>query len=462
MKESHANNLNPLRKKKAHNLPSPGRLMIASFLVVISIGTALLSMPFAHTGTLSILDAFFMATSSTCVTGLYVVPMSSFTLAGQSIILGLIQIGGLGLMTLSFFLASFFLGSLGVAARSMASEVLSFQRLGRIKSFLILICTTTLVIESIGTVCLFFHFKNIFPAGKALFYAAFCSISAFCNAGMTLADNNLIGEVQSPILLTTLGALVFAGGLGFAVWYDLLEYFFGQKEPNQPEGRRLRLSLHSRIVIKTSLFLVLFGTLVIWGLEYNKTFADLSPMTALFQSWFLSVSLRSAGFFTQTISTFAQPTIFLFAILMAIGASPGSTGGGIKTTTLALFLATLSSIMKRKNVVEIHGRTIPQDQLNKAIAIMALSVFWIMLAMFVLLISETAPSFLDTAFEVISAFSTTGLSRGLTENLSIIGKIVIISTMIVGRIGSLTLIFSLRKKREKQLYRYPEERVLIG
>ncbi|MCK4499137.1 hypothetical protein KAU11_01420 [Candidatus Babeliales bacterium] len=450
----------PSRKKSLSNRFSPGRIIISSFMLVIGIGTVLLYLPFAHSQNISLLDAFFTSASSTCVTGLHVVPISSFTHWGHYIILGLVQIGGLGLMTMSFFLASLFLGKLGVAARAIASEILEFGTLGKMKSFLVLIVSTTFGIETLGAFALYPLFKALYPTGKAVFYSIFYAVTSFCNAGITLSDANLIGMEHERMMLGILGILVFAGGLGFAVLYELVEHLLSPIRKKAAVSKRL--SLHTRMVLKMSLALVFIGALTIWLLEQNGTLAGMGLWDGIENALLHSVWLRSAGFFSTNIAALAPATIFIFIIFMIIGASPGSTGGGIKTTTLSLFIATLSSTMHKRGVVEIGGRTIPQDQLNKSIAIVALTILWLGVSTFILLISEPGHSFLSILFESASALSTTGLSTGITASFSIIGKLVLVANMITGRIGALTLIFALRKKRDKQTYRFPEERVLLG
>jgi trk system potassium uptake protein len=437
----------------------PERLILLSFLLVIGVGTALLALPQANTTNLSWLNAFLTATSSTCVTGLSFASIDSFTPFGKLIILALIQIGGLGLMTLSFCLAALFLDKLGVAARSIASEVVGFTSLGKIKRFLFLIIALTSVIEILGAALLFLKFRSVYPLDRAIFHSLFLSISAFCNAGITLSPNNLMDMAQQTEILSVLGILVFAGGLGFSVLFELTEHLFSRFSSEQ---KHRHLSLHSKIVISISLTLVLAGTLIIWMLEANGMFANMSAWAGLSNSFFYSVCLRSAGFYTAHTALFSPATLLIFMVLMNIGASPGSTGGGIKTTTLALFVASVTSILKRRDEIEIFGRKIAKDQMHKAIAIVALSLFWLTISTFILLLTDRKFTFFELIFESMSAFSTTGLSMGITERISDIGKIVLSISMILGRIGSLTLVFSLRTKGEKKSYKFPEERVLLG
>ena len=440
---------------------SPGRILLASFIFVISVGAFLLSLPQARLVNISILDIFFTSASATCVTGLIVVPISYFSFFGKCIILSLIQIGGLGLITLSFFFISLFL-NLGMATKLMAGQILDFHFWGKIKGFLILIIGITFSIELIGTICLYFPFRETLPADKAIFYAVFHSISAFCNAGICLYDNNMINFINYPFTLMTLSVLVFAGGIGFIVWYEIASYIRTLIRPLNKEKKIYAFSLHTKLVLSVSTALIIFGTIFIWCIEKYNIFQKTNLITSITNSIFMSSTIRCAGFFTFKIGEASLATILIFLILMFIGASPNSAGSGIKTTTFILFIATVISIAKGRDVIEISGRTIPIDQIYKGITIIALASTWIIGTTFMLLLTDQKFSFIQILFETISAFSTTGLSTGITPYMSFYGKILLIITMIVGRIGSLTLILALQKHKTTHLYRYPEERILIG
>lgn len=441
---------------------APGRLLLVSFLFTILIGTALLSLPLARKTAIPLFDLFFTATSATCITGLFTVPISSFTFFGQCILLALIQIGGLGLMTLSFFIASLFL-NLGMTSRIMAGQLLEFELWSKIKNFILTIVVITIISEAIGTVLLFFQFKKNFGTEDALFYAFFHSVSAFCNAGISTFDTNLIDYQKSIPMLVIISILMTIGGLGFIVWYELGSVIRSWFKRIRGVKSFYRLSLHSHIVLYASLSLTILGTVLFYLLEKHNVLQVLTPFQQWSNSLFMSLSARSVGFNTIPISHIKPATLFLWIPYMIIGASPGSTGSGIKTTTFIVFVATLISLMRGRRSVEMWNRTIPSNQVLKVMAIVTLAIAWIFICTFLLLITEKNIDFMSLLFETVSAFGTCGLSTGITPNLSMLGKIIIICSMIIGRIGTLTLALSLRKKPEEQyLYTYPEERIMIG
>jgi trk system potassium uptake protein len=440
---------------------SPGRILLSSFMFVIAIGTTLLSLPIAQVKELPFINVLFTAASTTCVTGLQVVPLSSFTFFGQFVILCLIQIGGLGLMTLSFFLISLFL-DLGMATQLVAGQMLDFKIWSRIKSFLLLIISITFGIEFIGAACLYLPFRATMETSEAIFHSIFHSVSAFCNAGISLIDNSPQLYQSHPFILSTLSFLVFAGSLGFIVWYELLEKLklyiaslFGQR-------RHILFTLHTKIVLLSSTVLVLVGAIVPWIIEHFYSFKELSYSKSFFISFCNSLSLRSAGFHIIDIDKASLATLVIFLILMFIGASPNSTGSGVKTTTFVISFATMSAIIQNRNSIELFGRTIPMDIMYKAIAIIALSITWIVSLVLILLITDSNFTFFQIFFEAISAFSTCGLTTGITPHLSVVGKSALMLSMLVGRIGSLTLILALRRKKAKALYHYPEERLALS
>ena len=439
---------------------SPGRLILISFLFVICAGVGLLSLSCAQVSPIPLFDVLFTVTSSTCVTGLATVPISSYTIFGKCVILGLIQIGGLGLMTLSFFLMSLFL-NFGMEAKFMAGQILEFEMWGKIRNFLGLIVGITFFTELIGAFFLYGTFRQTMGSDEAIFYALFHSVSSFCNAGISLYGDSLVSFNQHYSFLAVISFLSFAGGIGFFVWYELLNVFNRWIYP--PEHRKVHsFSLHTKIVLVASAFLVIFGAVLIWILERNHSLKDMSLLGGIVNSIFMSVTLRSTGFDTIHFAHAELPMIFITLFFIFIGASPCSTGSGIKTTTFVLFVATLSSIMQGKSVVEINGRTLPTDQVYKALAIISLGAVWICLTTFFLLLTDKNVGFIDLFFEAASAFCTSGLSTGITPQISQIGKSILMMSMIIGRIGSLTLVLALKRRQNKQLFRYPEERILIG
>ncbi|MCK4651236.1 hypothetical protein KAT08_03640 [Candidatus Babeliales bacterium] len=440
---------------------SPARILIGSFLFVIAIGTILLSLPQARIVNISFIDLLFTAASSTCVTGLQVVPMSYFTFFGQCVVLSLIQIGGLGLMTLSFFLVSLIM-NLRFITKLVAVQLLEFEFYNKIKTFLSLIIGLTFLSELIGAVALYFPLSKIFSTKQAIFHAVFHSISAFCNAGTCLLDNSMSSYIRNASVLIPMSTLIFFGGIGFIVWYEIGTHILNRIKKTKTETKKLKFSLHTKIVLSTSFILILIGGIFFMFLEKNNALGNLGAFHKIINSIFMSVTTRTAGFSTTNVAHLSIPTLFIFIILMFIGTSPTSTGSGIKTTTFALFILTIVSFAKNKSSIEIFGRKIPASQIYKTTVVVALALCWIGIATFFLLITDSNFSFIQILFESVSAFSTSGLSTGITPYLSQAGKTLLVVTMLTGRIGSLTLVLALTTRKEEQLYSYPEERVVIG
>lgn len=421
----------------------------------------MLSLPQARTVNMSFIDLLFTAATSTCVAGLSVVPMTNFTTFGHVVIMCLIQLGGLGLMTFSFFFISLFL-NLGMTTQILAGKILDFRSWAKIKKFLIIIFSITFLTELAGAFFLYFPLRERFAPGKAAFYALFHSISAFCNAGLDLLGDGLISFQTRPLVLIIFASLIFAGGIGFFIWFELATKMKSIIKHLFYKAEKVRFSLHAKITFVTAVTLVGIGAVATWLLERHECLQHLSPFDSFFVSLTHAVSIRSAGFQFMHLQDATYALLLIFIVLMYIGASSGSTGGGIKTTTFAAFAATMVAIVKNREDVEFFGRRIPQNLVYSAVAIVALSSLWIIIATFLLLITELHFSFIQILFETVSAFGTCGLSTGITTELSTYGKIIIISTMFFGRIGSLTMVLAFSKKKKKHLYRYPEERVAIG
>jgi len=439
---------------------SPGRVLLFSYLFIIATGTILLALPHSRFVDIPLIDLIFTSASCTCVTGIKTVPLSYFTPFGQTIILCLIQLGGIGLMTLSLFFVSLFL-NLGMATQIMAGEMLEF-RWSRIKTFIAMIVGTTFVIELLAAIYFYFPFRKLLPPDKALFYAFFHAVSAFCNTGIVLFEGGLQPLAHNTFFMTIIALLVFIGSIGFVVWFEL-----GRKVRALVVSLRTKktipsFSLHTKVVLTTTFIILAAGTSLTWLLERNNTLKDLPFFKSIFVSFFNTVSLRSAGFEVFPIANLMPATLLIFLILMYVGSSPGSIGGGIKTTTLAIFVATMATIVRNRDEVELFGRTIPKDQIYRAISIIVLSAGWIFISTFTLLVIERDFNFIQVFFEVISALSLCGLPTTISASFSIFGKILIIITMFLGRIGSLTLVFALWSRKKKCLYHYPEERIVVG
>ena len=441
---------------KKNILTSPGKIISGSLAIIILVGAFLLWLPGSHCGPLSFLDALFTATSATCVTGLLIVPLSSFTFSGQCIILLLMQIGGIGLVTLTIFLISLFF-ELKLSTRILTEKMLEIESWEVSYHLLLFIVCMTLIVELFGAACVFFTIKDSFPWGQALFFSIFQSVSAFTTAGLSFFENE---QGVMPANLTLMGItalLVFIGGLGFIVWEEILAHIVSWREK-----KHVNWSLHTKLVLYMTLVIIAFTTLMFFYLEAVRPGFDGSWTGTFTNALFNAITCRSSGFTTLYIPTIHLATLFLVMIVSFIGSSPGSTGSGIKTTTFALFLAAIKATILHRSSVEIRGRTIPNEQIFKAMAVLSLSLTWIAVTVFFLLITEQGWRFIDIMFEAFSAFSNLGLSTGITPYLSVTGKYIIIATMFIGRIGSLTLLLAFQSSKEKKEYHYPEERVVIG
>ncbi len=440
----------------------PYHTLAISFLLLIVAGAALLYMPFSQKGPgASLVDCFFIATSATCVTGLASVDISQvYTPVGQAIILLLIQLGGLGIMTFSTFFAYILAGRLSMRGRDLIEHSVSSQPvpyLGQLLKFTVL---GTLTIEMIGALFLTLRFLPGHTFAHALWSGIFHSISAFCNAGFSLYSDNLMSFRDDAVVNITIMALIVLGGLGFWVLHDLKNI--------RKKGFR-RLTLHSKVVLTVTGLLILIGAAAIMFFELEHTLRSLSSGQKLMVSFFHSVTARTAGFNTLAIGEMTNGAILVLIVLMVIGASPGSTGGGIKTTTFAVIFTAFFARLRTEQQLRLFNRGISESTVTKSIGI---AIFWIMavcIAAFLLLITETysMPSVLSRGilielfFESFSAIGTVGLSMGITPHLTQFGKIIILLLMYVGRIGPITLALAIANKQQVAV-RYAEEKIIIG
>jgi trk/ktr system potassium uptake protein len=442
---------------------SPAHIILFSFFFLILCGTLLLALPIAHIIPMSFIDLFFTATSATCVTGLFTIPLSNFTLFGKTVILGLIQIGALGLATMSLFIISLFM-DLGLGTRFMAGQLFELDSWKNIRRILIFTFASTFTLEILGALSFFSIFHAQYPLSNAIFYSFFHAISSFCNAGISffhfLTEQNLEIYKTNYLFLATTSFLTFFGGLGFITWHEIMlrgrAYFFSYK-PH-------RFSLHSKIILYgTGILFSVTATLFLL-LEYNNTLKNLTFAQSIANTIFHAISFKSCGFILASLVDFMPATLFLILIVGLIGSSPGSTGSGVKITTFALFISVVKSAINGRTSVEAFERELPLDQIYKAIAVISLSIGWILLTTFCLLNTESNWSFLDVFFETVSAFSNVGFSLRGTQNLSQLGKLFIMATMFIGRIGSLTFILGLKLRTRKDMteFSYPEERVMLG
>jgi trk system potassium uptake protein TrkH len=433
---------------------SPARILVGGFTLVSILGALLLMLPMATVDQqgLAFIDAWFMATSAVCVTGLAVItPRTDLTMFGQLVILFLIQIGGIGFMTIASMMAVLLGKRISIRDRLLLKEALNQQSLDGIV-LVIAIVVATVAIELVGAIVLTAQFWGQMPPAQAVYYGIFHAISAFNNAGFDLFGNSLVDFSQQYVIQTTIAGLIIVGGLGYIVMLNVVQTRF----------RFAKMTVHSKIVLMTSAVLLVVATLVFWALEWRNTiFQHQSIDYIVMNSFFQSVSLRTAGFNTVDLMQLRDATVYFMIFVMFIGASPGSTGGGIKTTTLAVAVLLVYHVIRGRKEVTVFYRTITQDFVIKSFVLIMLSVFMVMLTTFVLTMSESR-AFLPLLFESVSAFATVGLSLGVTPELTPFGKVMIIVTMLAGRVGPLTLFFAMSNQAATTGYRYPEDKIIIG
>ena len=436
---------------------SAGRVILFALFCTIIVGTLLLALPIARHAPMNWIDLLFTSTSATCATGIFTISLEQFTFFGHCVILALMQIGGLGVITLTLFLLSLFV-NLGLATQLMAGKLLELESWKNIKQLLVFIIIITACAELLGALCFFLVFSKEFSIGHSLFLALFHSVSFFCNAGITLFNNSLQPYAHNYIVIITSTILMLAGGLGFVTLYELVTHL---------QKKNHHFSLQSKIVLYGSLIGIALTATLIFFLEHDHAFAGLSSFGVFITSIFQAVAFRSTGLLTVPIGNLQLATILLIMIISFIGSAPGSTGSGIRTTTMAVYLAVVQAAIEGHTTINILGRRIAKDQVNKAIAIISLSIFWVVITTLCLLILEHNLPFIDVIFEAVCAFTNLGLSMGITPYLSLMGKVLIIFSMIIGRIGSLTLILALRKialrkEMSQTEIMYPEERIMLS
>ncbi|MGM9923508.1 MAG: TrkH family potassium uptake protein [Bacillus sp. (in: firmicutes)] len=431
---------------------SPPQFLIGMFICFLGVGTVLLKLPIATAEHISWLDAFFTITSATTVTGLTVVDTGTvYTLFGQIVIMAWIQMGGLGIMSFAILLFIMLGKKITFRERILIQQSLNQPSIGGIIRLVRNLFLFAFTIEALAAACLATRWVPELGWGKGLYFSIFHAVSAFNNAGFGLLPNNLMNYVGDPVINIVISLLIIIGGLGFAV---LIEIWV------KPNFRKM--SLHSKIMIIGTLVLNVAAMVVILLLERNNpgTIGNLSSSQQVLASYFQAVSPRTAGFNTIDLAAMNDSTAFFMMILMFIGAGSGSTGGGIKLTTFVVIIFAVVTFLKgRKNLV-IEGRSIGQNTVLKALAIATVSILFVITAIFILTITEDA-ALTEIMFEVFSAFGTVGLTMGLTYHLTVTGKLVLIFIMFLGKIGPLTLVYSLAKK-EKESVRYPAEDVLTG
>ncbi|HBO84490.1 MAG: Trk family potassium uptake protein [Deltaproteobacteria bacterium GWC2_42_11] len=442
---------------------SPSQIIALGFLGIILFGTVILLLPVSSAAKsgISIVDAIFTSTSAVCVTGLVVLDTpNDLSLFGQAAVLFLIQLGGLGYMTSATILSIVVGKKVGLKERLVLQEALNVLSVEGLIRFTKGVLKVTILFESIGAVILSIRFAADMEPGRAVYFGIFHAVSAFNNAGFSLFSNNLIdyrGDIVVNIVITT---LIITGGIGFLVISDIYKYM---------QRSVLRVSTHTKMAILFTVVLIVSGTIFILSFEYfnPNTLYPESMKTKLLTAYFQSVTSRTAGFNTLDISMMQSSTLLLFIMLMFIGASPGGTGGGIKTTTFGIMMVALWSSVRGNTDVVVFERRLSHEAVARAYLIAAMGVIVITVATLLLLVEEKA-NYLHTLFEAASAFGTVGLSvgdsgvRSLSALFSDMGKLTIAFTMYIGRIGPLTMGMAVVKRAGAVNVRYPEGKVLIG
>lgn len=461
--------LNKLRRKIRTNF-TPAQQIALSFASVILIGAFLLSLPISNKveGT-SFLEHLFTSTSAVCVTGLTtIVVVDQYTVFGQSIIIGLMQIGGLGLMTLIAVFVIFLSGKLTLSNRLALNEAVNFFNLNDFNHFIKAILKYTLFFELIGFILLSIRFVPLFGYSEGLFISLFTAVSAFCNAGLDILGGiSLQAYAHDPLVNFTVMFLIVVGGLGFGVWFDISQgskSFIRKTYPLQYIIKHFKV--HTKLAISMTISLIFGGAILIFLFEFNNinSIGNFNFFDKIMASLFQSITTRTAGFATLNMASMKSASLFSMMILMFIGGSPGGTAGGIKTTTFAILVFMIISELQSKKDIIIFNRNIQREHFRKAfvVAFILLST----LSIGIIGLSLTEPfDFLSIAFEAVSAIATVGLSMGITSSLSSIGKIIIILLMYLGRIGPLTLMLSINRKvgcKKGQEISYSNAEILIG
>ena len=418
-------------------------------------GTILLNLPIAtHNGeSIGFINALFTSASAVCVTGLVVVNTGEFwSLFGQITIILLIQMGGLGFMTMATVGALAIGKKITLKERLVIKEQLNQETMSGLVKLTKYVILSTLAIEGLGAILLSTRFIPIYGNAKGIWFSIFHSISAFCNAGFDITGDSIVPFVGDFTINMTISALVILGGLGFSVYIDISR-----------NKKFKKLHLHSKLVLTITGFLLGIGMLVFILTEFNNplTLGSLNISEKILSSFFQSVVPRTAGFNSVNIGVLHDTTVFFMIILMFIGGSPGSTAGGIKTTTFGTLMLTTIGVIRGNRDVVAYRRRIGEDVINRSLAIVTVSIILIIIVSFILTVTEAA-TFLDVLFETTSAFATVGLTRGITPNLTDFGKIIIILTMYAGRVGPLTMAFAFAQKNKRSNFRYSEGNIIVG
>lgn len=437
---------------------SPPKILVISYLIVILAGTLMLKLPKATYSGIDWIDAFFTSTSAVCITGLSTLNISqAFTLEGQLFILLLIQLGGLGIITLTSFIALFIQRGFRLRDQIIVQEVFDDENFSTLTSILKAIIAITFITELLGAVGLYFSWRNLgLPEFERLFGAVFHSVSAYCNAGFSIFPKGFEspGYSFSTLSLIITMVLIVSGGLGFFTYSNIFHIgeirLFGRKG----------LSLQSRIILITTGILILAGAVLVWIIQ-RFDWRGLPLGEQVMRAFFLSITARTAGFSTVSVAELAIPTLMVIILLMYIGGAPNSSSGGIKLTTAVTLLASIRTFVTGKKRVEIGWNTLPSKTVRRALIVFLVSIFLIFFVLFILTLTEDQ-EFFDIVFEVISAFGTVGLSRGITPELSFAGRLIVAFVMFAGRIGIFTFAIAMSEERTENGYNFPETNIMVG
>ncbi len=450
--------------KKKFSLSTTQTIML-SFLCAILLGSLLLTLPISSASGESVpyLDALFTATTATCVTGLVTVPtVSTWSIFGQAVILVLIQIGGLGVITILSSVMILLHKRMGIGDRLLLQDAFNLNSLSGIVRFVKKVMLGTFLVEGIGAALYMTVFVPEFGL-KGIWISVFTAISAFCNAGIDIiGENSLCDYATNPIINTVTSLLIILSGIGYVVWWDVLQT--GKKAAGKPRKFIKHLTLHSKIAICTTLILIFGGGLLIFLFEYRNpaTIGEMSLFDKLQVSLFQSITTRTAGFASVPQQDLTNGSSILCLLLMFIGGSPVGTAGGIKTVTFAVLVISALATIQNKNDITIFQRNISRQALRKAIAVTAMS-FGILFISTLLLSAVTDADSLDIVYETVSATATVGLSRNLTAQLNSAGKIIIIATMYLGRVGPISLALALNSRKKIQnIITNPTEEISVG
>lgn len=447
------------KKKKSIEKKSTTRLIASGFALIILVGALLLTLPVSNrSGQGNFLNSLFTATSATCVTGLVVADTyQNWTTFGQIVILCLIQVGGLGFLTLGAFISVLLKKRIGLHQREQLHESVNTLEIAGVVRLVKKIVVGTLVIELLGAVLLAFRFIPRFGMARGIYFSVFHAISAFCNGGFDLmgvseAYSSLVAFEGDVVVNLVIVTLILVGGIGFIVWDDVMR--------NKWHFRKYLL--HSKIVIATTLILTIVGTILFLITENQASFAGMSPLEKLLGALFSSVTPRTAGFNTVDTASLSNAGKIITIVMMFIGGSPGSTAGGVKTTSIVVLLFYAGAMVLNREDINLFGRRLTEDVVKKANAVVIINFSLAIIAAVIIMILQPLLNFEDVIFEVLSAIGTVGMTTGVTRNMCAVSRIVLIVLMYCGRLGSLSFALIFAQKRTSASVRQPQEKIIVG